>query len=234
MKQNTLFAISAFILVLACSEKTELIEGANPCDEITSSIYQESEGVLIIEVENGKLPDGWEVKNELGNYLGNAYVQWQGKDFMSKPGPGIIQFKARINNPGTYRIQIRNYIAVGTSNTEHNDVWLRMPDADDYYGEKKGHFVYPKGSGKSPTPKGSGSDGWFKIYNNTRDKWSWGSKTSDHDAHNIYAKFKKAGIYTIELSGRSMGFALDRLTLYKEEGITGTDETLVASEITCQ
>ncbi len=233
MKTYFKFIVFALWLMISCSEQVD-IEGGNPCDEITTSLYQEQDGLLIIELENGNLPEGWEVRSELSNYLGNSYIQWQGNSFMQKPGPGIISYKIQINKAGTYRIQIRNYIAEGTSSTDHNDVWLRMPDAHDYYGDKKGHFVYPKGSGKSPNPKGASVDGWFKIYNNTRDKWSWGSKTSDHDAHNIYTTFDTPGIYTVELSGRSTGFAIDRIALYNENETSGTDDSLAPSTINCQ
>lgn len=231
MKLSLPLILLATVIIISCNEKIE-VDG-NPCTDITSSLYQEKDGILIIELETGELPEGWENSKKLDDFLGNSYIQWKGNAFMSNPGPGKISYKFQINNPGTYRVQIRNYIAEGTSSTDHNDVWLAMPDADDYFGEKKGNLVYPKGSGKSPNPKGNSADGFFKIYNNTRDKWSWGTKTSDHDAHNIYATFEKAGIYTIKISGRSTGFAIDRLTLYKEGGAKGTDDTMTASKINC-
>ena len=54
----------------------------------------------------------------------------------------------------------------GDNGTEHNDSWLRFPNASDFFGEKasNGSIVYPNGSGKEPNPEGSSSDGWFKIY----------------------------------------------------------------------
>ena len=140
--------ISLGMLLFACTDKMDITEGGNPCDEIVSSLYQEKDGLLVIELENGDLPDGWEIRTTLSNFLGASYIQWEGNDNMGKPGPGIIQYKIKIDNPGTYRVQIRNYIAEGTSSTEHNDVWLRLADADDYYGDKKGHLVYPKGTGR--------------------------------------------------------------------------------------
>ncbi|MEM1200908.1 MAG: hypothetical protein AAGI06_16530, partial [Pseudomonadota bacterium] len=39
--------------------------------------------------------------------------------------------------------------------------------------------------------------------------------TSDFDSHNIYVWFVNAGTYTMEISERSSGHAIDRVALYK-------------------
>lgn len=235
---NRLYITSLIIIILAfinaCDSTIDALEDKNPCDGVTR-LFVEENGILNIELENAEVPEGWEKRTNLPDYLGKSYLQWEGDNHMRKPGDGIVTYKIEINNTGIYRIQIRGYIAEGTSGSEHNDVWLRMPDANDYYGEKNGNVIYPAGIGKSPNPKGASSDGWFKIYNNTKNKWSWASRTSDHDGHNIYAKFNKADVYTIEISGRSSGFAVDRITLYQENGdLEGDDDTLPASIINCQ
>ena len=44
-----------------------------------------------------------------------------------------------------------------------------------------------------------------------------GTSTNDHDPFNIYVEFDSAGIYTVEISGRSDGHAIDRMVLYHSD-----------------
>lgn len=55
--------------------------------------------------------------------------------------------------------------------------------------------------------------GWFKIYTNTL-AWSWNAKTWDNNAHDIFLKIANPSTYTIEISARSSGHAIDRLAIY--------------------
>lgn len=68
-----------------------------------------------------------------------------------------IEVNIQINTVGTYQFVWRSRIATGDNKTEHNDTWLRFPDADDFYGQRDGSIVYSKDSGK---------EGWFKVYMN--------------------------------------------------------------------
>ena len=77
-------------------------------------------------------------------------------------------------------------------------------------------FVGPNGSGKTPNPAGSSKDGWFKIYRGGSDlSFKWQSSTSDNDGHDIYVEFDTAGVYTMEISARSSGHAIDQFVLFK-------------------
>jgi hypothetical protein len=97
------------------------------------------------------------------------------------------------------------------------DSWLRFPDATDFYAKKgDGNVVYPKGAQNHPWPNGAGSDGWFKIFQNSEADWTWSTLTSDDDPHEIYVQFDAPGSYTMEISGRSKGHLLDRIVLSKE------------------
>jgi hypothetical protein len=103
---------------------------------------------------------------------------------------------------------------------------LRFPTVNDFYGEKaSGERIYPKGSGKIPVTEGAGSNGWFKVYMNKVGEWFWRSSTSENDPHDIFAKFDVAGIYDIEISGRSKFHAIDQFVLFK------TDKTLSAARV---
>ena len=155
----------------------------------------------------------WNIKTSFSDFTGNAYISWDGNNSLNNPGNGTISTIIKINTPGTHRFRWRSRIGNGTNSTEHNDIWLRFPDASDFYAEKNGNCIYPKGSGKTPTPNGSGADGWFKVYLSGSTNWTWSTRTSDNDAHNIYVEFDTAGVYTMEISGRSQFHLIDRISL---------------------
>ena len=232
MKDYLKFWFIFSLFCFSCQEEEVLVDES--CTDPGTSIFQEQDSILVLEPENEVIGDGWELLTKLKDYSGKGYLQWNGDDHYSTPGKGLSRYQIKINHPGTYKINIRCYIAEGTSSTDHNDVWLRLNDADDYYGVKGDHKVYPKGTGKEPNPNGASADGWFKIYSNIKGQWAWTSKTSDHDPHQVYAQFNNPGTYTIEISGRSSGFAVDRLVLYQEDASTDAlSLELKASEKMC-
>ncbi len=178
--------------------------------------YEEVNGMIVIEMENLPISGtDWAVKTTTPGYSGTGYLEWQGQNWFGTPGNGLIEVPITINTPGTYRFQWRNRVGFGTVSSEHNDTWLKFPDADDFYGEKtNGSIVYPKGSGKTPVPNGAGALGWFKTWAAGALNWSWSTITSDGDGHNIYAQFDNPGVYTMQISGRSQYHQIDRLVMY--------------------
>ncbi len=185
-----------------------------------SADFEEQNGLVIIEAESIDTPGGWSKNSGAAGYTGSGYLEWEGGDSFNTPGNGTTTTKIKINDPGTYRFQWRNKVGLGNNSTEHNDSWLRFPDAADFYGQKNSNIVYPKGSGKTPTAAGAGSNGWFKIYLSGSTNWTWSTKTSDHDPHDVYVVFDSPGIYTMELSGRSDHHLIDRISLSKSGNAT--------------
>ncbi len=177
-------------------------------------VYIEEDGIIAIELESAGEYFDWSVDTIIDGYLGSSYLRYSGPNYFGSPGNSLLTFKINISTTGTYRFQWRSRIAQGNSNTDHNDNWLRIPDATAFYGKIGNSTVYPHGSGMTPTPNGAGSNGWFKVYQNQTNNWTWDASTSDNDPHPIFAEFDSAGIYTIEISGRSQGHAIDRFVLY--------------------
>jgi uncharacterized protein YjdB len=183
---------------------------------VCSQPYQDINGLVVMEAENLSVPSGWAKQSSLSGFTGSGYISWTGPEYFNSVGNGLISTKIFINSPGVYRFQMRSRVGFGTSSTEHNDTWVRFPDASDYFALKGSGTtkIYPKGSGKSPNPNGAGSGGWFKIYMNSMN-WTWNTYTSDNDAHDIYVQFNSSGVYTMELSARSAFHLIDRLVLHK-------------------
>ena len=206
-------------LTLEISKLVILITCLYPMAIFTQSIpqFQESEGVIIIEIESAIDYGSWELDTNKTGYTGSGYLVYKGPNLFNNPGMSLMPFEIAVEKAGKYRFQWHSLIAVGESNTEHNDSWLRFKDAGDFYGQKGDEKVYPKGVGKSPNPEGSSARGWLKIYQNSRDGWTWQTRTSDRDPHDIFVEFDSAGIYTLEVSGRSNGHAIDRLALYHSD-----------------
>ena len=244
---KTIIALLGLMFLVSCSnssndEVEELIEEDNSVETPNSTectlgkIYNEANGIVRVDIEdNTPIASGWISSTLLSGYTGKNYIIWGGNDSFNEPGLGLMKFSIKINTPGTYQFVWNSRIGNGTSNTEHNDSWLRIK-ADDFYGEKDGtgQRVYPKGSGKTPNPEGTSKDNWLKVYMNKVGEWFWRSSTNDKDPFNVYAKFNSAGVYDIEISGRSKSHAIDQFVLYK------TDKTLTQaivakfSEITCK
>ncbi len=181
-----------------------------PCD----ATFVEKGGIIVIEAENAKLNEGWVERTDAIGYTGRSYIEYTGPNYLGTPGNGLLEYKIQINTPGTYRFDFRNKVGRGDDTSEHNDSWVRFPDADDFYGELDGYKAYPNGVGKSPIFKGSTSEGWGKVYLYGTTEWTWRTKVSDHEGLHIYADFNNPGVYTLQISGRSNGHFIDRMVLY--------------------
>ncbi|HHP7239688.1 DUF5060 domain-containing protein [Longibacter sp.] len=182
--------------------------------------FQEEGGLVVIEMESEAPGGNWEERTDFSGYTGDSYLIWEGSSNLNTPGSGLITYPIEITTTGTYKFEWRNAFGAGSTPTEHNDTWLKI-DADAFYAERNGSILCPKGYDPAEndcsggTPNGSGSDGWFKVYRSggSQGAWSWSTRTSDNDAHEIYAQFDSPGTYTLRVSARSDFHAIDRMVL---------------------
>jgi len=97
---------------------------------------------------------------------------------------------------------------------EHNDSWLKFPDAKDSYTLNGTRKHYPNGSGKTPNGiAGESGNGFFKIFMNDTQNWQTIASTWDNKGFPIFVEFDKAGEYTIEIAARASFHAIDELIL---------------------
>ncbi len=176
--------------------------------------YEEKNGLVVMEAENLSYSSSWRSRNTVSGYTGSGYLVWEGSDYFHSPGNGLITTKIQINKTGTYKFQWRSKVGKGTQSTEHNDTWIRFPDADNFYAQRGTSVLYPAGSGKSPTPDGAGSGGWFKAYLSGTTNWTWSTLTNDGSGYEIYVTFNSPGEYTMEISARSSYHLIDRIILH--------------------
>ncbi|MEM6737447.1 MAG: T9SS type A sorting domain-containing protein [Bacteroidota bacterium] len=179
-------------------------------------IFEEVNGLVVIEAESAFEYGNWENETSIGGYTGESYLHYKGPNLYNTVGLSKLTFKINISTIGTYRFQWRSRIAQGTENTEHNDSWMRIKGAAKFYAKKDSSILHPGGSGLTPNPNGSSIGGYFKVYQNNLGSWTWQTRTSDHDPHGIFVEFDSIGTYTVEICGRSKGHAIDRIILYEE------------------
>ncbi len=207
--------------------------GSTGCD----APFEEQDGLVVVEVESVAAASGWTEGSSVSGFTGDSYYEWTGGDRFNNPGNGIQEYEIKINNPGTYHFRWHNKIMHGSNTTESNDSWLRIPDADDFFAKNGSSIKYPNGGmfvQSSTIVNGASSDGWMKVYCSGTTSWTWSARTSDSDAHEIYATFNSAGVYTVQISGRSDHHAIDRFVLFKDSEYTVSQATdLTNDETVC-
>jgi hypothetical protein len=232
---NTLI-LGAAIVFTACGDKEDEAPDTG-CTDRANFVFNEVESIVLVEFEEAIFSEDWSLVRDDVDASGRGYMVWTGSQHLGNPGNGLARYKLNIVNPGTYRFIWRSAVKLGNSGTEHNDTWLRFADAADFYGEKNnGSIVYPNGTGQTPNPNGSSADGWFKVYRSGNDLgFKWQSSTSDNDAHQIYVLFDNPGVYTMVVSARSSGHAIDKFLLYETSVYTQTEATSadILSAISC-
>ncbi len=201
------------------------------CTNPLDYVFNEKDGLVLVEFENAVFTEDWNLKTDGSSYSGAGYMVWEGQQYLSNPGNGTATFMIEIDNPGTYHFIWFSAVKTGTSGTDHNDTWLRFNDADDYYAENNQgtSTVYPRDTEKTPNPEGASKDGWFKVYRSGNDlDFKWQSSTFDNNAHNIYVDFDSPRIYIMEVSARSTGHGIDKFILFnnsvtKADAIANTE-----------
>jgi hypothetical protein len=212
MNSFKIIALAAFISFCGCK----------PSDQIPT----EKDGVILIEMESIPLVENWQLKTDVNGYSGDGYITWTGDEYFDDSSHGRMEYKIRINNPGTYMLKWYTMVGKGTDNTEHNDTWVKIDDAAKFYGKREdGNIVRPHGVCTDDCPKGSGHNGYFKVYGAYHDSWDWHASTSDHDEHDIFVEFDTPGIYTIKIAARSSWHYIDKMVLFNVD-ITTLEEAV--------
>lgn len=186
---------SSAVIFLACG----IVAGTAFADP--DHTYLEKDGIILFESEDGSSDTGWQLQTELDDYLGAGYLVWTGPDSfpLSSAGKGNITYHFRVETAGNYQLLLRSRITTGESNTEANDSWVRMSTGSD-------------------VPEEEPLDGWTKLFMNALGEWTWSSKTVDHVGRPLRQYFAQ-GDHTVEISGRSIGHAIDRIALFRYEDV---------------
>lgn len=229
---------------LTINPTTGLISGTVSSGGGNTGPFEEQNGLVVVEAESGNIVNNWTQTT-----TGGATGIIAGADHLSNQNGGTIPYQVTVTTPGVYRFNWRSFYSGGSA-TDENDNWLRFPNNNDvwFFGFKgtpaneaslianvssanPTNIVFPKGSSRitaTTTPEGSGGNGYFKIYRagGASEVYDWQAKTSDNDSHDIYVWFANPGTFTMEISERSAGHAIDKVALYKLDGTNYSDTQL--------
>lgn len=166
---------------------TVSIPVADPALASGDGVYQEQNGLVIIEMESQPAAGGWQEQTSVAGYTGDGYYRWEGPDLFGSAGAqGVTAYKINVTNAGTYQMRFRNHRDSDIPFDQENDVWARMDNGS-----------------------------WAKVFSGTQGSWNWGSNFDFGEGNRPSASYQlSAGEHTFYISGRSNGFRLDRVAFY--------------------
>jgi hypothetical protein len=159
--------------------------------------FQGQNGSVVMEIETAPLAGKWALETEKPDYTGTGYYAWRGGNFFGTPGRGVLAYQFVADRGGVYKMNIRNRRDKDgrtVANDQENDVWARMDGGP-----------------------------WTKVFSGTPfGEWGWGTKFDLGNGIKRNATYDLTeGNHTLELSGRSANFKLDRIHL-RVEGLPST------------
>lgn len=154
------------------------------------TVFLEEDGVVVIALESGNEPGAWNESVSTPGFLGEAYIRWDGPNLFNQPGAaGIFGFDFEVNGGGNHIFSLRNRHE-NPDPTEENDVWIRVDGGQ-----------------------------WIKLFSNmpgSVGSWTWESRFDFGHGNQPQASYNLTpGIHRVEFSGRSFGFKMDRLHIYR-------------------
>ena len=177
--------------------------GGSALAQADCPVQPTDEGVVVLFMEAVPPEGAWVEETSNAGYTGTSYYRWSGPNHFGSPGNGVIEYQFEVHQAGNYQLRFYNYHDHPDS-TEENDCWLRM-------------------DGQGP---------WMKTYSNgsgTVSTWNWTTRFDVDGPHPNANYDLSVGEHTLQVSGRSHDFCLDRIHLYIAPNSHGTDQGLPAS-----
>jgi hypothetical protein len=155
--------------------------------------YLEQDQLLVMEVEHAPPVEDWAVETALTGFTGESYYTWRGPNLYVNPGVAVLSYPIQITNPGIYNFRLHNRHDFPNP-TEENDVFSRMDNGP-----------------------------WIKTFSSTGGQWTW-TTAFDFGTAQVNAEYNLAvGPHTLQISARSYGFSIDRITFFA--GVANGEDT---------
>ena len=171
----------------------------------SAQVYLAQSDLVVVEMEASGAPGDWAVSTSTPGFTGESYIRWNGPNLFNSPGSGVFSFDFEVPDGGTWLLNVRNRHE-NSDPTEENDVWIRMDGGT-----------------------------WFKTFSNQAGSvgaWTWESRFDISHGNQPQASWNiSAGQHTIEFSGRSFGFKMDRFHLYRPGTPNALDENKPVSPV---
>ncbi len=169
----------------------------------TNPVFQESGGIVVVEIESAPVVPSWNSETAMLGFTGTSYYTWRGPDLFGSPGSGVLSYYVNITTPGVYNLRIRNRHDFSDSTLE-NDCFTRMD-----------------------------SGTWVKTYSSQRGQWTWNTNHEFSSSNKVPAEYDlTAGVHLFQICGRSANFSIDRFHLYLDSVTNALDETRPESSTT--
>lgn len=192
MKRQLLKIACAILILTTC--KT-IAQTSTDCDP------EEVDGLLVFEAERFSLNGAWKIGDDAEKASGGKYLYYDGPNsYQNVNSANNISYTFKINNPGTYSLKwTMRQPAEEAGGDLGNDAWIYFSDD---IGRANGTMTsFIKFVGRSDT------DGNFTLN---------GAADISHTSYQVTVVFPSAGNYTMNMSGRSHGFQVDRIILNKD------------------
>ena len=165
-------------------------------------IYEEQAGRIVMEVESHPPTGSWRPEKKLEGFTAAGYYTWLGPNAFRGPGSGVLTYVFQIQTPGTYQLRIRNRHDFHDS-TEQNDCFTRLDGGQ-----------------------------WVKTFSSKRGEWTFRSNHEHGHNRKPPASYEsKAGRHVLQISGRSHGFSIDRIHLYRDGDRAAEDASLPETRV---
>lgn len=153
-------------------------------------VYLASNDLMVVQFESIADTSGsWNESTSTPGFTDESYVRWDGPNLFSQPGAqGVFSMQFEVPVAGTWFLNLRNRHE-NADPTEENDVWVKM-----------------------------GNEEWIKVFSNgpgSVGAWTWESRFDDVPGQPQASYNLSAGLHTLSFSGRSFGFKIDKLHLYR-------------------
>lgn len=205
-------AIGLLLPVAALAQTPAATAVVPPCtipataDSLTSPLTSNAvwkagpTGLVVFEIESIAAANGWVEETTDPGFTGTSYFRWDGGD-QPRPGQGELTYRVFVEQAGLYNLRIHNRHN-NPDPSQGNDCWVRV------------NF-----------------NGWEKVFSNNGNgpvaQWNWLSQIIGQGSAQYLLP---AGETVIQISGRSQGFQIDRVSLFPT-GENGANTALPVSDL---
>lgn len=167
--------------------------GAVPAPQQGAPVYQESGGIVVVEMESIPVWSSYVLDTTYPGYSGSGYYTWSGRDLPNQwpnfepltPTGTPVLFN--ITTPGVYQLRFHWWEAV-----DWNAIFLQMDDEPGGWQDNKWQLIY------APPPAG---------------RWTWETYW-DAPGHPQISFNLTAGVHRLTIAGGTTGIGLDRFHLF--------------------
>ncbi|MEN1678046.1 MAG: hypothetical protein AAGJ46_00525 [Planctomycetota bacterium] len=178
----------------------------------TESVFAEAGGKIVIEAESVPLTGDWVLETSEPGFTGDGYLRYLPANInaIHSPARGVLTFKLRITEPGKYRMALKHSHRGAPERDKWNDAWTLMGiDVAPYGNLRKTYHSVTREAFEA---------GVGFTFSTTHDNYGTVAKRDGHFSKPLYQL--DAGDHYFFIAGRSGGYRLDKIHLFKQ-GVEG-------------